>query len=53
MTIYVVCAVFLLAIAFFAIDRGTGKNIIKLMLFLLGLVVFAAFLIFKLVDKLH
>ena len=49
--VYIVCFVFLLILLSLAIDRGTSKNVARLILILLGLLAFAAYLVWRLVQK--
>ncbi len=48
--VYVICGLLLFLMLSFAVDAGTRRNVGRLLLILLGLIVFAAYLLWRLAQ---
>lgn len=51
--VYVISLVFLLVVLSLAIDKGTSRNVGRLILVLIGLLAFAVYLVWQLIQKTH
>ena len=49
--VYIICLAFVVIVLFLAIDKGTSRNVGRLLLVLLGLLAFAVFLAWQLIQK--